>query len=46
MGKGLPRSMSRGDPIRQEIIKQTFVVNEQTISVTGGASSAAGFGTL
>lgn len=44
MGKGLPRSMSRGSPQRQEIIKQTFLIEDLDITVTGGASTAAGFG--
>lgn len=46
MGKGLPRSMSRGAAQRQEIIKQVFRVEDLAISVTGGASTAAGFGTV
>ena len=46
MGKGLPRSMSRGAAQRQEIIKQVFSVEDLAISVTGGASTAAGFGTV
>jgi hypothetical protein len=43
MVKGLPRSLARGAAIRQEIIKQTFVVKdlEVTVSATG---SAIGFG--
>lgn len=43
MGKGLSRSMSRGAPLRQEIIKQTITVRdvEVTVSATG---SAIGFG--
>lgn len=43
--KGLPRSMSRGAPIRQEIIKQTIKVEDLAITVTGGASTAVGTGT-
>lgn len=46
MGKGLSRSMSRGATQRQEIIKQVFTVEDLAISVTGGASTAAGFGTV
>jgi len=45
MGKGLPRSMSRGAPQRQEVIKQVFVIEDLALEVTGGASTAAGFGT-
>ncbi len=42
--KGLPRSLSRGDPTRQEIIKQTFVVRNGALVVAG--ASGVGFGTL
>lgn len=45
MGKGLPRSMSRGAPQRQEIIKQVIRVEDLEITVTGGASTALGLGT-
>lgn len=45
MGKGLPRSMSRGDPSRQEIIKQTFVVRDGVVSVAA-VSTAVGYGSL
>lgn len=43
MGKGLPRSMSRGAAARQEVIKQEFVIRG-TVSVTA-AGAAVGFGT-
>ena len=43
MGKGLPRSMSRGSASRQEIIKQNFVI-DSTVDVTA-TSTAVGFGT-
>ena len=45
MGKGLPRSMSRGDPIRQEIIKQVLVVKDDTLTVSA-TGAAIGFGSL
>lgn len=45
MSKGLPRSMSRGNPLTQEIIKQVITVRDLEITVTGGASTAAGVGT-
>jgi hypothetical protein len=38
--------MSRGAPQRQEIIKQTFVVRDEVLTVTGGASTAAGKGSI
>lgn len=41
--KGLPRSMSRGAPQRQEIIKQTVLVRDVTITVDG--ATGVGFGT-
>ena len=43
MSKGLPRSMSRGDAQRQEIIKQTIPLRDfaVTVSATG---AAIGFG--
>jgi hypothetical protein len=44
MGKGLPRSMSRGVPQRQEIIKQT--VNIDTTVTVSATSTAVGFGTV
>lgn len=40
MGKGLPRSMSRGAPQRQEIIKQHFVLDGLTFDITGTTSTA------
>jgi hypothetical protein len=43
MGKGLPRSMSRGAAARQEVIKQEFVIRG-TVAVTA-AGAAVGFGT-
>lgn len=45
MGKGLPRSMSRGAPQRQEIIKQTVVLDGKTVSVSA-TGSAVGWGTV
>lgn len=42
--KGLPRSMSRGAAQRQEIVKQTVVVRNQVVAVTG-VGVAVGFGT-
>lgn len=45
MSKGLPRSMSRGAPQRQEIIKQTVVMKAVAVSVTS-VTTAAGFGTV
>ena len=44
MGKGLPRSMSRGAPQRQEIVKQTYLVRNLTITVD--ATTGNGFGTV
>lgn len=44
MAKGLPRSMSRGAPQRQEIIKQTLVARDLTVTV-GATADAVGFGT-
>jgi len=44
MGKGLPRSLSRGDPIRQELIKQTFLVRDGLLTVDG--ATGVGFGSL
>lgn len=43
MGKGLPRSLARGAPQRQEIIKQTVNISG-TVAVTA-VSTAVGFGT-
>lgn len=42
MGKGLPRSHSRGVPLRKEIIKQTLVLDSVAVSVVGAAG--IGFG--
>lgn len=44
MGKGLPRSMSRGNPLKQEIIRQTFVVDDATLTVDG--ATGVGFGSV
>lgn len=41
MGKGLPRSMSRGAAQRQEIIKQTIVVDAVALSTITGATGVA-----
>lgn len=43
MSKGLPRSMSRGNPQRQEIIKKTFSFTNVAVSVAG--ASGVGYGT-
>jgi len=40
MGKGLPRSMSRGAAQRQEIIKQTIVAEDVALSITGSTGVA------
>lgn len=42
MGKGLPRSHSRGVPLLKEIIKQTIVLDSVAVSVVGAAG--IGFG--
>jgi hypothetical protein len=39
MPKGLPRSMSRGTPIRQEILKLVFPVRNLTFNITGVATT-------
>lgn len=44
MAKGLPRSLSRGEPQRQEIIKQTFTVRNVTLTVDG--ATGVGFGSV
>ena len=44
MGKGLPRSLSRGAPQRQEMIKQTFLVRDATLTVDG--ATGVGFGSV
>ncbi len=44
MGKGLPRSHSRGDALTKEIIKQTFVANALAVNVDG--ASGVGFGSV
>lgn len=46
MGKGMSRSLSRGNPKTQEIIKQVFTIENAPVTVTGGASTDAGTGTL
>lgn len=38
MGKGLPRSNRAGEPIKANIIKQTFTVND-TLNITGVAAT-------
>lgn len=43
MAKGLPRSMSRGAAVRQEIIKQVVKVKNVTVTVAG--ATGVGFGT-
>jgi len=43
MGKGLPRSLARGAPQRQDIIRQVVKINH-TVAVTA-AGVAVGFGT-
>lgn len=45
MSKGLPRSMGRGDPARQEIVKHRIVVTDGTVTVSA-TGSAIGFGSL
>lgn len=44
MSKGLPRSLSRGAPALNPIIKQTFTVSALAISVAG--TTGVGFGTV
>lgn len=44
MGKGLPRSMSRGAAAHQEIVKQNIVI-DHTVTVSA-VSTAVGFGTV
>ncbi len=44
MGKGLPRSQSRGEPNRQEIIRQVINVQDGLLTVAG--ASGVGFGSL
>ncbi|MEE8519339.1 MAG: hypothetical protein V3S98_09465 [Dehalococcoidia bacterium] len=44
MGKGLPRSHSRGQFTRQELIKQLIVVEDLLITVDG--ASGVGFGSV
>lgn len=43
MGKGLPRSMSRGEALRQEVIRQSFRASDLAITVDGALG--VGFGT-
>lgn len=42
MGKGLPRSHSRGEALKQDIIRQTFVAKDLALTVAGAAG--VGFG--
>jgi hypothetical protein len=42
--KGLPRSLSRGDPQVQEVVKRTFVVKNGLLTVDG--ATGVGFGSL
>lgn len=44
MGKGLPRSMSRGSVARQEVIKQTLAMNQ--VVAVAAAGAGVGFGTV
>jgi len=44
MTKGLPRSLSRGSPQRQEIVKQTFTVRDAALTVDG--ATGVGFGSV
>lgn len=44
MSKGLPRSLSRGQPQRQELIKQTFALKDLVVEIDG--ASGVGFGTV
>ncbi|HET6417631.1 MAG TPA: hypothetical protein VFG22_15140 [Polyangiales bacterium] len=44
MTKGLPYSMSRGAPLRQEIIKQTVTVRDAAVTVDG--ATGVGFGSV
>ena len=44
MGKGLPRSLSRGDKRKQEIVKERIVISG-TVSAAA-AAAGVGFGTL
>lgn len=43
MSKGLPRSMSRGSALRQEVMKQTFVAKNVAVTVDG--ATGVGWGT-
>ena len=45
MTKGLPRSLSRGTPLRQHIVKNTILARALTLSVTDVAVQA-GWGTV
>lgn len=45
MSKGLPRSVSKGSPKSQEIIKQRFIVKNGVVAVTS-VTTAIGFGSL
>lgn len=43
MSKGLPRSLSRGNPLKQEIVKQVFTVRNVAVTVDG--ATGVGWGT-
>lgn len=43
MGKGLPRSLSRGDAAQHSVVKRTFTVDSLAISVDG--ATGVGWGT-
>lgn len=43
MGKGLPRSMSRGNPLKQEVMRQVFTAEDLAITVDG--ATGVGWGT-
>lgn len=44
--KGMQRSLSRGNPKAQEIIKQVFTIENTPVTVTGGSSTNPGTGQL
>lgn len=43
MGKGLPRSLARGDKIKQELVKERVAISDVSITVSA-TSTANGFG--
>lgn len=45
MGKGLPRSLSRGPALRQDVVKRTISLDGKTVTVSA-TGSAVGFGSL